>query len=635
MANNDQVEYERQLARIRAIFTDIVKHAEVQARSRCPYRSRRDECTARFGCRNRGKPRPGGELPTCCGDDKLDYRCAWETEPETVPSTVAMPIVSVTCAGRNGLPQRGRSLIEHADELGAQVPSSCGRVGVCHDCVVQIKCGQAALSPRTEHEAFLQGDYRLACQAVVKDPEQDVAFALLRRAPPILTAPISGPTELDPAVVRRGEDVYYHDELIDQYRGHIYGLAVDVGTTTIVVELVDLETGQSAGAGAFENPQRFGGSDVMHRISYDAGQFRGELHQAVINTLNGEILDLCDRLGISRQMIYEILVVGNATMRDLFFNLDVQSIGTKPYRSLVEHEYRAGKRSTMALTGSARALRLAANGNARLFSPPVISGHVGADVAADLVAIDMAAQDDVVMLVDAGTNTEVVLGYPGRLLAASCPAGPAFEGGAVKFGMPGCVGAIESIRCVNGGFDYRVIGDVAPQGLCGSGLIDLLAELRRYDLMAPKGMFRDGVTSLELVPEYGIAFDRFDASHLAQAKAANTCGQVILMRQFGVQPEQISKLYLAGGFANYVDAQSAVDIGFLAPVPTERIVKVGNAAAQGARELLLSERKREAIEELTGSIEHVELETVSDFFEIFVEACQFKPLCVPSAPLVP
>jgi len=145
-------------------------------------------------------------------------------------------------------------------------------------------------------------------------------------------------------------------------------------------------------------------------------------------------------------------------------------------------------------------------------------------------------------------------------------------------------------------------------------------------MMTPKGVFADKARELTIVPQFGITLSRADASHLAQAKAASYCGQWILMRHFGVTPDEISQLYLAGGFANYVDVTNAIEIGFLAPVPEQRIVKIGNAAAQGAREMLLSHPKRVAIEELVRTVEHVELETTSDFFDVFVEACQFKPL---------
>jgi len=336
---------------------------------------------------------------------------------------------------------------------------------------------------------------------------------------------------------------------------------------------------------------------------------------------------LAEQMGFVRQEIYEVVVAGNSTMRDIFFRLDVQEIGQKPYKSITEHEYLAGERETTSLMLSTRRIGLRANPKARVYGLPLIASHVGGDVAADLMSIDMASQPGVTMLVDVGTNTEVVVAGGGRLIAASCPAGPAFEGGGIKYGMPGYEGAIESIRWNNGDIAYNTIGDKAPQGMCGSGLIDLIAELRRYGQMEPKGIFADRKQyEMMLVPEYGITFSREDASNLAQAKAANYCGQYIVMRAFGIAPADVDVLYLAGGFANYVDVRNAIDIGFLAPVPEDRIVKVGNAAVQGAREVLLSRCKREAVEQLVKGIEHIELETTPDFFDIFVEACQFKPM---------
>jgi uncharacterized 2Fe-2S/4Fe-4S cluster protein (DUF4445 family) len=229
-----------------------------------------------------------------------------------------------------------------------------------------------------------------------------------------------------------------------------------------------------------------------------------------------------------------------------------------------------------------------------------------------------------------GTNTEVVIGHRGRTVAASCPAGPAFEGGLVKYGMAAYEGAIESVRLENGepGIAYETIGGVAPVGICGSGLIDVLAELRRHGRMTEKGVFAEDrkLFELTLVPEHGITFSKEDASNLGQAKAANYCGQIILMRALGIDPGDVTRLYLAGGFANYVDVDNAVSVGLLAPVPVKRIVKVGNAALQGTREVLLSLTKRRDLEQRVRAIEHIELETTPDFFELFVDGCQFKPM---------
>ena len=523
--------------------------------------------------------------------------------------------------------EAGRTLFDYADELQVQVPTSCGRTGSCHECIVEVRQGMEALCPRSPSESFLRDPYRLACQAVVIDDSADIGFSPLRRKPQILTQATPVKTlRLDPMVTRQGDAVAYDGQVIDRFRGRLYGLAMDLGTTTVVIELVDLESGDTRAVASFENPQRFGGSDIMNRISYDGGPFQGELHQAIIKGLNYEIREICKRLGIRRQEIYEVAVAGNSTMRDLFFGLDVQSIGQKPYKSLIENEVLQGKRTSMALTAEAKKLGIQVHPRARIFGLPLIASHVGADTAADLVAIDMERQDEVIMLVDVGTNTEVVVGHGERMMTASCPAGPAFEGGLVKYGMPGCEGAIETIGAVDGRFDYRTIGDVEPQGICGSGLIDLLAELRRTDQMTPKGVFANKAFEISVVPEHGITLSREDASNLAQAKAANFCGQFIVMRRFGISPGDVRRLYLAGGFANYVNVANAIDIGFLAPVDQDRIVKVGNAAVQGAKAVLLSRSRRESLERLIQRIEHVELETTPDFFEVFVEGCQFKPM---------
>ena len=253
---------------------------------------------------------------------------------------------------------------------------------------------------------------------------------------------------------------------------------------------------------------------------------------------------------------------------------------------------------------------------------------MGADVVADLVAIGFdPAADAIMMLIDVGTNTEVVLAGRGRIVAASCPAGPAFEGGEITYGMQASAGAIESLVFNgDGGIVYETIDGAAPVGLCGSGLIDLVAGLRRSGRMTPKGVFAEKAALVDVVPEAGITFTRRDASALAQAKAANTVGQAILLRELGLNAADVDRLYLAGGFATYVDVRNAEEIGFLAPVPIDRIVKVGNASLHGARELLLSATARARAEALIPRIEHIELETASDFFDLFVDGCQFKPL---------
>ena len=526
-----------------------------------------------------------------------------------------------------GLPLRsGKTIFDYADEFQLRVPSSCGRTGTCHECVVEILTGHEQLEAQTEAEEFLGKGFRLACQASIGSTGGDVEFALLQSRPKILTSSLKKEVRLDPMVRRVGDRVCCGERMLDTYRGRMYGVAVDVGTTTVVAELMDLETGKGLYMASFENPQRFGGSDVMHRISYDAGPYQGELHKAIISALNQELREMCRRLDFSRQAIYEIVVVGNSTMRDLFFGLEVQTIGQRPYKSTIEQQFLAGTRETTRLESPARALRLWAHPRAMVYGAPLVASQVGADTVAALIAIDAFSGEESFMLVDIGTNTEVVARHGGRIVAASCPAGPAFEGGGVRYGMRAIDGAIEALRFTEDGAEYDVIGGAAPRGLCGSGLIDALAELRRVNRMTSKGVLESRATTIDLVAEHGISLSRADLSNLAQAKAANYCGQRIVLRELGVQPGEIDSLYLAGGFAEHIGVANATAIGFLAPVPEERVVKVGNAALQGARELLFSRSVRASVDRWLEGIEHVELETTPDFFELFVDGCLFAPM---------
>ena len=634
MKKIDKAEYEKRLNKITQIFEDLVVHADEQATYRCPYKNRYDHCTAKFGCRNQRKI-PEGTGLLCVGDDKLDYRDAWETDENSETGQIHnIGEGTITCDDKVYKLSPGKTVFDYADDLAVQVPTSCFRTGQCHECIVEIKRGMESLRSPNEAESFLRDNFRLACQAVVLDVDADIEFTPLRRTPRILTHINIGNVQsenenaysLNPMVTQQDGIVHYNDEPIDRYRGHLYGLALDIGTTTVVANLVDLETAETVSVSSFENPQRFGGSDIMHRISYD-GEYEGELRKSLIAALNSQIMEMCERHDFVRQEIYEIIVAGNTTMRDIFFRQDVQSIGQKPYKSVIEHDYLEGLRSTTSLTEKARRIGIRSNPKAMVYSLPLIASHVGADVAADLVAIDMKSQEDIVMLVDVGTNTEVIVGNSERMVTASCPAGPAFEGGGIEYGMPAYPGAIESVKWLNGKIDFETIDDENPQGLCGSGLISLLAELRRNNEMSPKGVFADRKQRvMQLLPEHGITFSRDDASNLAQAKAANYCGQYIVLRHFGCSPQQINKLYLAGGFANYINLRDAIDIGFLAPVAEDHIVKIGNASVGGATAVLLSKEKRAEIESFVKNIEHIELETTPDFFEVFVEGCQFKPM---------
>ncbi|MCY3774938.1 MAG: ASKHA domain-containing protein, partial [Candidatus Aminicenantes bacterium] len=520
----------------------------------------------------------------------------------------------------------GRTVFDYADDLRVRVPTSCRRSGECHECIVQIVRGGEALTAATQAEKFLREGYRLACQAQVLDAGATIEFALLRRRPRILTQTVRRHAPVEPLTRLQGANVVFDGSTIDTYRGGIYGLAVDLGTTTIALNLVDLENGAVLHTASFENPQRFGGSDIMRRISYDGGRYRGELHNSVISGLNYEIRELSRMTGVPRRQIYEVVIVGNAAMRDLCFGLDIQSIGEKPYQSVTQLEMERGERPDTVLNYQARALGLRVHPAANVYGGPLIGCHVGADVAADLLAVGMDEEEDVVMLVDVGTNTEVVVGNRHGMMAASCPAGPAFEGGEITFGMPGYEGAIESVELRNGEVIWRTIGGAAAEGICGSGLIDLLAELLRVEDMNYLGVLAGGLDRFTLPGERGIFLSRADISALAQAKAANYSGQWIVLRKYGISPVQLKRLYLAGGFANYVNVDNAMSIGFIPPLPQGRVAKVGNSALEGATLILTSRTLRRRLEEMVRRIEHIELETTEDFFDIFVEGCLFQSM---------
>ena len=519
-----------------------------------------------------------------------------------------------------------KTIFDYADNLEVRVPTACGRNGECHECVVEIKKGMESLNHLTQEETFLRGNYRLACQAVVEDLTSDVEFSTLRRQPKILTSGVKRLVNLDSLATKRADRVFIAEVDVDRYQGHILGLAGDIGTTTIVLSIVDLESGDTLATSSFENPQRFGGSDVMNRISYDGGPNKGELKKVLLSSINYEIGEMLRDHKIHRRRIYDAVLVGNTTMRDILFGVNVQTVGEKPYKSIIQHDMESGSRESTAINISAKELGLRIFPQARIYSGPIIGCHVGADVAADLLAITADETENPIMLVDIGTNTEVVIGTRDKMVAASCPAGPAFEGGEITYGMPGYEGAVESVKIRDGILEIDTIGDAGIQGICGSGLIDLLAELRKSNLMTELGVYSNGDNAYVFSEDENMALYRSDISALAQAKSANYCGQYMALRHFGAPISEISKLYLAGGFANYINSSNARDIGFIANFPLKKIEKVGNASLEGAVLMLKSIKMRIEIEKLVLDIEHLELETIPDFFEVFVEGCMFNPM---------
>jgi len=522
-----------------------------------------------------------------------------------------------------------RTLFDHAEEHEIRVPTSCFKQGKCRECLVEVVEGMEHLSSPTEEETHLEERFRLSCRTKITSETGTVRCHTMRRGSMrVLEGASALPTrledlELDSCVTREGDRILLDGKEIHQSSGPIHGLAMDLGTTTVVLRLVNLESGKLVATTSFENPQRFGGSDVMARIKYDSDH-RGKLLQ---RTLLGYLHHAIETLPVDPTTIYEMVVAGNSTMRDILFGLSVYTIGQKPYRSLTEHEYRDGKRTSTSLATDAKRLRLPIHPKARVYGMPLISGHVGSDAASCLLAIDLTREERLVALMDIGTNTELLMGNRDRILAASCPAGPAFEGGAISCGVPGLDGAIERVQIrESGDVDTTVIGNMKAEGICGSGLVDLMSELLRTKRMNELGRFENEKDRFIVDRDANVYFTENDISELAQAKGANVAGLHIVRTSYGVDYSDIDVFYLAGGFARHLGVEAARRIGLIPNLPTEKIVQIGNAAIEGATIALLSNQRRMELEEVVKSVTHVELETDPNFFDHFVNGCQFIPV---------
>jgi uncharacterized 2Fe-2S/4Fe-4S cluster protein (DUF4445 family) len=539
--------------------------------------------------------------------------------------------VTLTINGQSIEAAGGQSLFDYAEALGIDVPTSCRKQGKCKECMVEVVEGMDALSALAEPERHLKGNFRLSCQTCVTAAEGHVRCHTMRRGHMRIERhafglPLSNREfTLDPAVTRDGDRILIDGVEVERSTGPILGIAMDLGTTTVVLRLVDLETGELIVDTSFENPQRFGGSEVMSRIAYDT-EHPGRL---LMRTLAGYLTHAIEKFPVDPKTIYEMVVVGNSTMRDLFFRQSVYSIGQNPYQSITEIERSEGKRATTSLSQTGLQSLLPIHPRARVYGAPIISGHVGADAAACMLAVDLAHEERLVAVMDIGTNTELIVGNQHRILAASCPAGPAFEGGAIACGMPALDGAIESVEIAgDGALRLRVIGDVPPEGICGSGLIDVLSELLRTGRMNDMGRFADDIQRITLCSgeDKDIFLLESDVNELAQAKGANVAGLHVVFSSYGIDFDDIDVFYLAGGFGRHLNIEASKRIGLVPSLASTKIIQAGNTAIEGATIALLSKAKRQELEDLVKTVEHCRLETHPSFFEFFVEGCQFKPV---------
>ncbi|MEM2120741.1 MAG: ASKHA domain-containing protein [Archaeoglobaceae archaeon] len=568
------------------------------------------------------------------------------------------------------------SIIEIARASGVSIRSDCGGKGICGKCKVLVIKGK--FSELTEHErkklneTEIKQGYRLSCQAeILSDATVFVPAESRGEVRKIEDATIDKEVELNPAVVKirlklntptledpkpdveRLSEAIKNVEIplsllrklpdllrsfswdfsavlwknrliaIESPNSEIYGVAVDIGSSKIVCHLVNLANGKTIAKAFAENPQVAYGEDVVSRITYaKKDENLAKLQRIVVETVNDLITKLCKEAGISKENVYEVMVVGNSVMHHLFFGITPKFIGVSPFIPAV--------RRSISYPANEVGLRIAENGI--VTSLPLIAGFIGADATANLLLTEIYKSEEIAMVIDVGTNTEIILGNRERVIACSTPSGPAFEGAHISSGMKAVSGAIEKIRIKDEDVFYSTIDNKKPKGICGSGLIDLIAELYKNNYINKFGKFkRDGRRIVhEEVPKFVVAFSdetefgksitvtEKDINEFLLAKASIKAGWSILAKRFNVEPEKIEKIYLAGSFGKHIDIENARLIGLL-PKSGE-IVFAGDSAVAGAKIALKSIKKREEIEEVVKKVEYVELSIEKDFQTTFLRS---------------
>ncbi len=587
-------------------------------------------------------------------------------------------------------------VFEAAARAGIILQSPCGGKGTCGKCRVRVASGQAGATEacRSFFDAEqIRDGWRLACQArigadcVIEIPPA----SLFESSSKILTASegrelggvpavrkqyieAPGPSQQDavadvkrierftgelhvhldvlkdlPSTLRQGgfagTAVMCESRLIAFEPGNTedacYGIAFDLGTTTVVGVLIDLVERRELGVSATMNPQISSGDDVISRITRarEDGGAVAEMQAAALDTLNGLIDELVSKCGISSTNVYEVAVAGNTTMQHLFCGITPAALGEVPFPPAYNR----------ALLLEGREVGLNIHPNARLYVFPNIGGFVGGDTVAGILANSLQAAEKPIMFVDIGTNGEIVLACNGKLMATSTAAGPAFEGARITAGMRATDGAIEKIILNDSDIVYNVIGNTAPVGICGTALIDVTAVLLRAGLLDTTGRLlgaeelgsdvpealrarlrqRNGQTDFLLVDSSEsktgepIYLCQRDIRELQLAMGAIRAGVNIMLSRCGLTANDLHEVLIAGGFGNFIRRRNARRIGLLPNLPSDRIRYVGNASSMGAKAILLSQEQRDAAEAIAAAAEHVDLSLDPEFQMEFGMAMMF------------
>jgi uncharacterized 2Fe-2S/4Fe-4S cluster protein (DUF4445 family) len=412
--------------------------------------------------------------------------------------------------------------------------------------------------------------------------------------------------------------------------GGFYGIAVDIGTTTVAVYLFNLENGVMVDVVSELNSQKQYGADVISRINYATTEKNGieTLHKVIIRQLNKMTGSLCHKSKIKKEDIYMAALAGNTTMMHLLMALDPLNIGKLPFTPVSTHMH----------DFPAKQLGLSINGSGRALCLPSVSGYIGADIIAGLLASGLYKNDEICLLVDIGTNGEMVLGNRERMISCSTAAGPAFEGANIRFGTGGVPGAVDYVNIYDGEVRYTTIDNEAPIGICGSGIVDAVAMLLDQGIVEDTGRFYDddevadhplssrivkfeGMKAFRLTDK--IYVTQKDIREIQNAKAAISAGITTLMKKYGITAGDISKIYLAGGFGNYINVTSALRIGLLPKIDEENVKASGNTAGAGAVMCLLSRKQIEKAEQIKQKVEYIELTMDPGFTDEYIDSMIF------------
>jgi len=559
-------------------------------------------------------------------------------------------------SGRSVFVLEGTVLLEAAGEAGHIIQTPCGGSAKCGKCLVRVIAGNCPPSQQEKaviDSGMLEKGYRLACrcrvngETVVEIPES----SLFQSAQKILSHHAGGKIEPKPRVVKkynvatdvtevRIDGVVVHSET-GNTENRCYGVAFDLGTTTIVGTLVDLVTGADLAVASMVNPQASYGDDVVSRIKKCRDEQHGLdiLRAAIIDAVNSLLGRLFKDSGIGGLHVYEAVFAGNTAMQEIFCGINPRKLGEIPFEAEF-HDPLKKKAADMQI-------EINPAGDVHIF--PQIGGFVGGDTVAGIIATRLDEMDKPALLVDVGTNGEIVLSSRGRLAATSVAAGPAFEGARIVNGMRGTTGAIEKAVIVDGDMLFNVIGNVKPAGICGSGLIDIVAELLRLGVIESAGRIQspedlpastpeairarvvkqDGQYSFMLVGREKSAtgnpihlYQR-DVRELQLANGAIRTGINILLKMENLRPDDLGSILMAGAFGNYIRRNNARRIGMLPEISCEKISFMGNTASFGAKMVLLSRVEEEYASRVTGVTRHVDLSQDPSFMEEFSAAMLF------------